>query len=230
MPGAVAYNPSDPTQAAFLAALQQGETGTVGPSTLYEGTGGVNLAGAPADQYGFPQWSGFGSSHAAGEYQFQPATWDAVASQHNLNFGNPSDQNAAAWYLAQDTYAQQTGGSLQDALQSGNFSSVQSALSSVWPSVTGNGASPGGLASAITGFLKNGVPGFGGGSSGSSSQGSSGGGILGAIENFFVRFGLIIIGGIIVIAALWKLLSDQGVVPSPGDMAKSVAKVAAVAA
>ena len=92
----VAYNPYDPTQQAFLSALASGEAGTAGYMSGVGPNGGSDLTGAPTDQYGFPQWNGFGNSHAAGEYQFQPATWDAVAAQHNLNFGNPADQNAAA--------------------------------------------------------------------------------------------------------------------------------------
>jgi hypothetical protein len=43
------------------------------------GYGGADLSTAPLDQYGFPQWSGKmgpqGISHAAGLYQFEPATW-----------------------------------------------------------------------------------------------------------------------------------------------------------
>jgi hypothetical protein len=40
-----------------------------------------------------------------------------------------------------------------------------------------------------------------------------------------VRFGLIIIGGIIIIVALWSLLASQGVVPSPGKVVKDVAAI-----
>lgn len=223
MPGAVAYNPSDPTQARFLAALAQGESGGAA-NALTLGVGGTDLSHAPADQYGFPQWQGFGGSHAAGEFQFQPGTWDAVAAAHGLNFSNPADQAAGAWYLAQDTYAQKTGGSLQDALRAGDLASVQSALSDVWPSVTGNAAAPGGLVDSITrgiGSLLGGGSSAGGGSAGGSSEG--------LLQNVFVRAGLIIVGALVVIVALWKLLGDQGVIPGPGETAKAAAKVAVLA-
>jgi hypothetical protein len=44
------------------------------------------------------------------------------------------------------------------------------------------------------------------------------------VENFFQRFGLIVIGGVIVIVALWQLLSSQGIVPSPSDAGKAIGK------
>ena len=88
--GLVAYNPDDPAQAGFLAALAQGETGGAANSASL-GTGQTNLSGLATDQYGFPQWTGLGNSHAAGTFQFQPGTWDAIASKFNLNFQNPQD-------------------------------------------------------------------------------------------------------------------------------------------
>lgn len=49
----------------------------------YVGFSGVDLTGRPLDQYGFPVWSGintsFGITHAAGLYQFEPATWRGYA-------------------------------------------------------------------------------------------------------------------------------------------------------
>jgi muramidase (phage lysozyme) len=131
---AVAYNPNDPRQQALLAAINAGEASpTVYPNPYVIGTGGVNLSGAPTDAYGFPIWSGTGNSHAAGAFQFQPGTWDSIASQYNLNFQNPADQNAGAWYNAQQAYAANTnGGSLYDALGSGNPGQVTSALGGQW--------------------------------------------------------------------------------------------------
>ncbi len=219
----VAYNPNDPTQQSFLSALELGETG--GASNAYsEGVGGADLSGTTTDQYGFPQWNGEGDSHAAGAFQFQPSTWDQLAQQYGLNFANQGDQNAGAWYLAQQTYQAQTGQSLETALQNGDYSSVQQALAAVWPSVLGNQANPQGLASA----LQSGQGATLGGSDAaapvnSSSSSNGGTGAIATVENFFVRFGLIILGGLIVIVALWQLLSNQGVVPSPGDTAKGIA-------
>lgn len=228
--GSIAYNSSDPLQTEFLSALELGETG--GSSDAYSmGVGGTNLNGSTADQYGFPQWNGQGSSHAAGAFQFQPGTWDQIAAQYNLNFSNPSDQNAGAWYYAQEQYSQATnGGSLETALQNGDFAQIQSALASAWPSVTGNQANPQGLASALAsgqGAPLQGstaaAPVNSAGSNGSTSSAS----VVTTVENFFVRFGLIILGGVVVIVALWQLLSNQGVVPSPGQVAKGVGRATA---
>ncbi len=221
---AVAYNPSDPTQQSFLSSLALGETGNSSFASM-EGVGGVNLSGTSTDQYGFPEWSGDSNSHAAGTFQFQPATWDQEASQYNLNFQNPSDQQAGAWYLAQQTYAQQNGGaSLETALQNGDYSQVQSSLASVWPSVTGNQAAPQGLAANLASGT--GASLSGGSSASGASSTSSGSNLLADVENFFVRFGLIIIGGVVIIVALWQLLASQGAVPSPGDTAKAVGHAA----
>lgn len=221
---AIAYNPDDPLQTAFLSALALGETGNSAFASS-EGVGGSNLANDPTDQYGFPEWEGEGNSHAAGTYQFEPATWDSIAAQYGLNFSNPSDQSEGAWDLAQQTYAQNTGGaSLETALQSGNYSSIQSALAAVWPSVTGNAAAPQGLAASLSSGA-GAAPATSASASASSagtSTTASGGGIIATIEDFFLRSGLIIIGGIVIIVALWMLLSNAGVVPSPTQVVKDV--------
>lgn len=215
------YNPNDSLQTKFLSALALGETGNV--SNAYSvGYGGVDLSSAELGSHGFPQWSGNTSAntHAAGAFQFQPGTWADIAGKYNLDFANPSDQNAGAWYLAQQTYAAKTGGSLTDALSKGDFSSVQSALGNIWPSVNGNAAAPQGLAAN----LANGV-----GATLAGTDAASGGaapsspfGIVANVENWFQRFGLIVVGGIVIIAALWALLSQNGYVPSPKKLAKAV--------
>ncbi len=144
-----------------------------------------------------------------------------------MNFQHPGDQNAAAWYLAQDTYKAKTGGDLSEALAGGQFSSVQGALASVWPSVTGNGASPG-LATALT-------KGLGSGLSGGTNPISDDTSIMDKLNpakiigNEFVRIGLLAVGALILLVALWALLSQTGVVPSPADTAKTAVKLAAVA-
>lgn len=222
----VAYNPYDPAQQSFLSALALGESH--GPSPYTQGVGGTDLSGAPTNQYGFPTWGGFGNSHAAGAFQFQPATWEQYGAEYNLNFRNPGDQNAAAWYLAQDTYKAKTGGDLSSALAAGQYSSVQAALAKVWPSVTGNGASPG-LAAALSG-------GQGSQLSGGANPISADTSLLGklnplnAMTSQFARIGLIAVGSLILLVALWYLLSQTGAVPSPGEVAKTAGKVALAAA
>lgn len=216
----VAYDPNNSVQQKFLRALALGETGNAGLSAVLEGVGGSNLSGSSYDQYGFPQWQGEGSSHAAGIFQFEPSTWDSLASTYNLNFGNATDQQEGAWYLAQDTYAQNTGGkSLIDALNSGDYGSIQSALSGVWPSVTGNQANPQGLAAALQSGAGADLSGSGSSSSSSSSSGS--GGILADVENWFTRFGLIAVGSVIVILALYFILKKYDVIPPISSVAKA---------
>lgn len=149
----VAYNPDDPTQTGFLSALALGETGNSSYAST-EGFGGVNLAGdTNTDAAGFPlQGAGSNVSSAAGTFQFVKGTYDEIANELGLDDSfSQSDQNEAAWQYAQQVYGQKTGGSLYTALQSGDFQSVQSALASVWPSVSGNGAAPQGLAASLAG-------------------------------------------------------------------------------
>ena len=129
----VAYNPNDATQQAFLKAIAAGESNNATGNPYTEGLGNVNLSGAPTDVNGFPIWSGQGNSHAAGAYQFQPGTWSGIANQYGLNFSNPQDQNAGAWYLAQ-----QNDPNLYTDLQSGNTGAVATALASTWPGGTQN--------------------------------------------------------------------------------------------
>jgi hypothetical protein len=219
----IAYNPSDQAQQSFLSALALGETGGASNAATL-GYGGTDLSGATGDQFGFPSWTGLGNSHAAGIYQFQPATWDNLAKNYNLNFSNPQDQSAGAWILAQQTYAAKTGGSLSDALAAGNYSSVQDALHSIWPSVSGNGSAPQGLAANLAAGVGAAIPGAAGAEAIAGGSGSSSAplGIIGAIDNWFVRFGLVAVGGIVVIAALWALLSNAGYIPSAKQVAKAV--------
>jgi|SRR5215469_2788043 len=227
--GAIAYNPSDTLQEGFLSALAQGETGSAGLSALNEGFGGVDLSAQPTTSTGFPIWSGAnvstGPTSAAGIFQFQSGTWQNLATQFGLNFQNPTDQEAGAWYLAQATYAQKTGGqSLEQALASGDFSSIQSALAGIWPSVMGNAAAPSGLASTLS---VGGGPQLSPGSdiaqapiTGTSTNGGSGGGgIISDIENWFERGGLILIGGLIAIVALFFVIKEGG----PGKAIKAIA-------
>lgn len=223
-----AYDPSDPLQQSFLSALALGESGTSG--TASTGYGGVDLSGASTDQYGFPQWQGAttkdGPTHSAGTYQFQPSTWDDIASQFGLNFANPSDQNAGAWDLAN-----QKDPNLESDLQSGNFQAIQNALKGTWTSVTGSASAPKGLANDLATGTGAAIPAGANSaldpSTGGTAASSSGqGGIFADIENWFERGGLILLGGLIILVALWVLLSHTGAIPSPGEFAGDVAKAA----
>ena len=226
----VAYNAYDPQQAALLAGLAQGESGGASNSAVL-GVGGTDLTGASTDQFGFPIWGGTGNSHAAGIFQFQPSTWDAVAGAHDLNFKNPADQAAGAWYLAQDTFKAKTGGDLETALQSGDYSSVQNALAGQWPSVFGNAAQPKGLAGFLAG-IGGALSGAGPAAPGSAAPAGSGDSATApnAIEGFFERGGLVIIGGLVVVVALFALLQRSGVVDKVSRGVGHAAALAAAAA
>lgn len=219
-----AYDPSDTAQSRFLSALAKAEGGT----SASIGYGGADLSNAPTDQYGFPQWNGvqtsYGPTHAAGYYQFQPGTWDGIAEQYHLNFANPADQHAGAWYLAQDVYARKTGGrSLEDAINAGDYNSITSALGSTWQSLQ---LTPKKFTDALANGTGADLP---GGATQTSANPQSQfspynpSTWLPAVEDWFIRGGLIIIGGLIVIVALYILMEKQGLAPSPGEVAKAVA-------
>lgn len=203
----VAYNPYDKEQRQFLSSLAQGESG----GRYFIGWGDTDLSGASVDQYGFPQWSGkmgpAGISHAAGAYQFQPGTWKTVASKYGLNFQNNADQDAGAWYLAQETYANKTGRSLDADLDTGYLSQLQSALKSTWTSVTAGNGLAANIANGIGAEL---TPGS---TSGSAATPSFISDPIGAASTYFVRGGMILVGGLILVIALWALLRQSDVVP-----------------
>lgn len=212
----VAYNAYDPVQQSFLSALALGETGG-GANAGFLGTGGSDLSGNTTDQYGFPIWSGVGNSHAAGTYQFQPSTWDSIAQEYNLNFSNAQDQNAGAWYLAQ-----QADPDLEADLQAGNYSKVQSALQSIWPSVTGNAAIPQGLAAALASGQGAPIAGPSTDPTSPSSSASTSTNPFAIIENWFLRGGLIVVGTLVILISLWYLLANQGIVPGPRKLLRNI--------
>jgi hypothetical protein len=137
--GIIPYNANDPTQRSLLSMINTSE----GSPTHDQGEGYVDLSGAPRDNHGFPVWGGRqgpqGRTHAAGMFQFEPHTWSGIASQHNLDFRKPQDQEAGAWYLAQQVYRQKTGGDLAAAIKRGDTASVRSALAGTWATQKGAG-------------------------------------------------------------------------------------------
>jgi muramidase (phage lysozyme) len=117
---------------AFLDALAQGESG--GDYRILCGGGHFTSFDT------FPQWAGFqgpaGISHAAGKYQFEPATWREVAERLGLTDFTPGSQDAGAWDLARRVYAGHTGRSLEEDLALLDTSQVASALHSTWTSLS----------------------------------------------------------------------------------------------
>jgi hypothetical protein len=81
--------------AAFLdpLALIRGPEST---NRYFVGTGGADLSSASLAPSGFPIWGGFNNSHAAGAYQFEPATWDIYAPRLGITDFSKESQDAVA--------------------------------------------------------------------------------------------------------------------------------------
>lgn len=213
MAGAVAYNPFDPEQKELLAAIRTVEGGT----SYSIGFGGTDLSGTSRDQYGFPQWGGAvtsrGPTHAAGAYQFQPGTWRDVASKYGLNFANPGDQDAGAWYNAQAKYAARTGGRSLDAdLDAGLYDRVRAGLQSEWEGIL---TKPAQFLSILSDGVASEISPGATDTSGTPSFITS---PIQAASAYFVRGGMILVGALILVVALWALLSKSNVLPDVVSM------------
>lgn len=204
----VSYNTGDPEQRRFLAALRAGEGG----DNYWIGFGGTDLRSKPRDRWGFPQWEGRrtaeGPTHAAGAYQFQPGTWRGIASRYNLDFSNPFDQDQGAWYNAQERYARETGGRSLDAdLDAGMFEQIRRALSREWTSLRDN---PSKFLNIVANGAASEVAPGPTDTSGTPSFWTS---PIQAASSYFVRGGLILVGAVILLVALWALLNNGSIVP-----------------
>lgn len=154
-----------------------------------------NLSGLPADQSGLQN----------------------VAAEYGINLSTASGDNEALWDLAQQQYSTSTGGqSLETALQTPSaFSNIQSALAGLWPSVTGSEAAPQGLASQLEANISNaGTTTTASGPVSSAASPAAGTTTTASgLSGFFVRGGLLFVGGLIIVVGLWALLAKQGYVP-----------------
>lgn len=117
---------------AFLDALAVGESG--GDYTILYGGG--HFSGFAK----FPQWAGkqgpAGPSHAAGRYQFEPATWYEQQEKLGLLDFSPASQDAAAWDLACSVYLRRVGRSLPADLAADHLELVATALRKTWTSLS----------------------------------------------------------------------------------------------
>lgn len=114
---------------AFLDALAIGED--YNPLDYNELVGG----GKFSDYSAFPEWAGrefsTGRSHAAGRYQFEPATWRECAAACKLTDFSPESQDIAAWYLAQRVMP-----GLLELLQDNKLVGIATRLHSTWTSLS----------------------------------------------------------------------------------------------
>jgi muramidase (phage lysozyme) len=126
--------PLDALAYAFLDAIAIGEN--TNPTEYNELVGGGNFSSYDT----FPEWNGrrfkTGTSHAAGRYQFQPATWASVAKSAGLDDFTPDSQDKAAWWLAQADYRRRTGRDLRTDLAASRFDRLVSALQPTWASIS----------------------------------------------------------------------------------------------
>lgn len=79
-------------------------------------------------------------STAAGKPQFLKKTWDDISSRYNLPNFSPENQRIGAWHLANETYRQQTGRDLSEALKDtspANIADIGQRLSGKWTSLPG---------------------------------------------------------------------------------------------
>lgn len=133
-PGAKAMPDFNVIKAAFLTAIAMGED--YNPRDYNELVGGGTF-----DSYNsFPEWSGHqfatGISHAAGRYQFEPATWREVSAKLGLTNFSPASQDAAAWDLASTVYSEMTRRTLLIDLQQMYLTEIPPALQSTWTSIS----------------------------------------------------------------------------------------------
>ena len=130
---------------ALLDAIAQGESD---PTARREGIspyvilyGGGSFEGMPDREgyNGFPDWPGKDNSHAAGRYQFEPATWKSIVADFPAgtpNFRNPGDQDWGAWFLAQRDFESRAGAPLLGQLQAGVTQHIGGTLQSTWTSLS----------------------------------------------------------------------------------------------
>lgn len=79
------------TESACLALIRQHESG---------GDYGILCGGARFQNYSaFPQWRGFRGSHAAGAYQFEPASWSWITIKTAVPDFSPIAQDINALWL-----------------------------------------------------------------------------------------------------------------------------------
>lgn len=119
---------------AFLDAIAIGEN--YDPIDYTELVGGGNFS----DFKTFPTWPGktfsSGISHAAGRYQFEPATWKFQANKLGLRDFSPASQDQAAWDLAVTVYRNKTRRNLESDLSARIFDKIAPALQSTWTSIS----------------------------------------------------------------------------------------------
>ena len=120
------YSMSTANLNAFLAVLRAGESSNQ-YNALYGG-------GTFSDYSKFPVWSGKDNSHAAGAYQFEPATWAQFQASLDLPDFSPASQDKAAvgLLMQQNAYTAACNGDISTCMQN---------LTGIWTSLAARGQS-----------------------------------------------------------------------------------------
>jgi muramidase (phage lysozyme) len=116
---------------AFLAAVAEGEGGTTF-TILFGGTMWTGSMDA------FPPWTGVRLSrgsmtHAAGAFQFEPASYAAIAKVSGRMAFEPQDQIQNAWDLASQVFGGMIVNNLHAALVAGDLLLIPAYLGKIWP-------------------------------------------------------------------------------------------------
>ena len=121
---------------ALLASIARGESSGYGYDMMLGGGKISDLSKHP----GVLNSSPYGSSTAAGKYQFLKRTWDEEAAKYGYKDFSPETQDTAAWNLARDVYKRKAGRDLETDLASGDantLNNISSTLSGTWTSLPG---------------------------------------------------------------------------------------------
>jgi muramidase (phage lysozyme) len=127
------YTP-DQIKAAFLSTIASGES--PGYDVMYGGKKFSDFSRHPHQA----QTVGNITSDVAGRYQFKGSTWDELQKKYGYKDFSQANQDAAAWQYANDIFKTKTGGSLEEALQSGDPGRINAAaqvLNKTWTSLPG---------------------------------------------------------------------------------------------
>lgn len=142
-----------PAQRRLLDAIAAGEAN--GYDVLYGGGRFGSYADHPRQAIPIASGPNAGkTSSAAGRYQFLGSTWDETAKELGLKDFSPESQDAAAWHLANKTYATKTGRDLTADLEAGRTDEIAGALKGIWTSIPGGiepNAATGGFGSRVAG-------------------------------------------------------------------------------
>jgi muramidase (phage lysozyme) len=129
----------DAVRKAFLASISSTES--PGYDVMYGGEKFSDFSHHPGrDMPIMKDGQVVGHSSAAGKYQFLKDTWAEQQAKYGYKDFSPETQDTAAWNYANDIFMKKTGGSLEEALQSGDAGRINAAaqvLNQTWTSLPG---------------------------------------------------------------------------------------------